>query len=137
MKLVASTRRLPMLLAFAAAPLLALNAPSGCQEMTCQERAEAATDYVYSAVEENLACTTDSDCTTVVPSTDCMGACPVPVSVDGLDAVLEAIDYANATWCDTYAEDGCPYATPDCLWFVPVCENGICVAQYEEPVLDQ
>ena len=131
MKHFLTIRALPVFIAIAAAPLLALNAPSGCQEMTCQEREEAATDYVYSAVDENLDCTADSDCTTVMPSTDCMGACPVPVNVDGVDEVLAAIEYANATWCENYTEDGCPYATPDCLWFVPVCENGICVAHYE------
>ncbi len=125
-----SSRVLALLIGFAAVPLLALNAPEGCQSMTCEERVEAANDYVASVVADNLDCMTDTDCTAVSPGTDCMGMCPVPVNVDGVEEVQAAVAHANATWCADYIEDGCPYATPSCIAFEPVCVEGICVAQY-------
>ncbi len=120
----------PWLIGIAALPLLGGSFPDGCHDMSCEERVAAANDYVSSVVAENLDCRTDSDCTTVGIGTDCMGMCPVPVSVDGVDEVLAAVAYANATWCENYIEDGCPYATPSCAAFDPVCENGQCVAAF-------
>ena len=114
-----------------ALPLLGQSGASGCNPMTCEERVEASNDYIWSVIDENLSCEMSSDCTTVNPGTGCMGACPVPINLEGVDAVLEAVQYANAIWCEDFMSDGCPYATPSCLAFEPICEAGICaIAPY-------
>ena len=123
-----SAHQLSLFALFALTGLIAANTPS-CPN-PCQERVNAATSYVSGVIEDNQACTTSSECTTIDPSTDCMGACPVPVNVDGVEEVEAAIDYANSAWCSNYTEMGCPYATPDCVEFEPACMGGICVRLY-------
>ena len=93
--------------------LLPLMGTGNCEGETCEERVNESNAYINAALEENLNCTVDTDCTTITPNTDCRGTCPVPVAVEGVEEVEAAIDYANQTSCDTYIEDGCPYAIPD------------------------
>lgn len=108
-------------------------APSGCgeEELTCEERVELSSDYVYGVVDEFQACTEDSDCTLASPGTECRGTCPVAMNKDGLDELAEAVAYANQTWCQDFFEDGCPYASPMCVFGTPACEGGQCVSVTE------
>lgn len=102
--------------------------PLGCEdELTCEERIQESNAYVYGVIEDYQSCAVDDDCTMVSPGTQCRGACPVPVSVDGLEEVQAAVAYANETWCDGFMQDGCPYLTPSCVYFEPACRDGMCV----------
>lgn len=98
---------------------------------SCQSRVMAAGDLVNTAVMQNLSCMMDSDCTLVWPETKCAGACPIVVNNQGVSAVQMAIAQANATYCDTYQQDGCPYATPSCALITPVCKNNLCDFQIQ------
>jgi hypothetical protein len=94
---------------------------------TCQERKKAADDEVKAVREANLSCGLDSECSSVFTSTECGGACPEPVNVEGVDAVEAAIADVNETHCANYKADGCPYAEPSCQQSMPACMAGVCI----------
>lgn len=93
---------------------------------TCQSRLMAAGDLVDAAIMQNLSCMADADCVLTWPETKCAGACPIVVNMQGVSAVEMAIADANAMYCNTYQQDGCPYATPSCALIMPVCQNNKC-----------
>lgn len=117
--------RWPLFLAFVPAFLAA----KGCGQsgLSCDERIDAAVDYVNSVIQAHSTCREDADCVGLYPSTDCMGVCMQAVNQDGVDAVNQAILYANQHWCQRFTDDGCGYATPGCVAEQAVCEQGQCV----------
>lgn len=99
---------------------------AGGSAATCESRVMAANDLVNAAIAANQSCTADSDCTLIFHETKCSGSCQVSVNMAGVSAVQMAVDNANAMYCDTFQQDGCPYATPSCALITAVCLNNKC-----------
>jgi hypothetical protein len=99
----------------------------GGSAATCEERATGARDHVKAALDANLACSADADCTTVDTSTECAGACSEAVSAQGASAVTQAVTEANSMFCSNYIEDGCPFSQPACATGTLACTNGSCM----------
>jgi predicted small lipoprotein YifL len=99
------------------------NAPS-----SCEDRAAAADALLECAREEDLSCEEDDECVLVSSETLCGAGCGRVARFDAVSAVDEARAGANEAWCSTYVEDGCAYATADCLALEVRCEDGTCTA---------
>lgn len=109
--------------------MLAIAALCACsdEDLTCEERETFARTEVTDAIDQNLSCVTDEDCTLVTPDTDCFGSCAFAVSLGGVSAVQDTIARVNHDHCDGFVADGCAFATPSCLAVVAECDAGACV----------
>ncbi len=111
----------------ALAPLVqACGGSSG--EVSCGAASSQAEASVQSAVDGNLTCSTDADCTVVTFAAVCFDACTRVVNRTGVAAVNAAIAKVNAGPCATFASDGCQVETPPCAPPQPArCNAGQCI----------
>ena len=93
----------------------------------CDNDGAAAFDHIDVAISQNLSCEIAEDCVEVQTSTNCQGACPVYVSIEGATTVEDAISEADALYCPEVGGD-CAYATPGCQALPPACVDGMCIA---------
>lgn len=100
-----------------------------CTAMDCTTRRNTANNAVDTAIKANLACSSDADCTLVFKGTQCAGACQAAVNKTGEAAVKAVIADVNATICNNYRQDGCPYASPSCAPVTAKCVQQQCTAQ--------
>ena len=97
-------------------------------DLPCDERRTHAYEMIDSALNENLSCKVDKDCTTVNIDTDCSSTCLVAVSKDGLQVVKDVVIQVNDDYCQGYQKDDCTVLAGDCGPQVPTCtNNGECV----------
>jgi hypothetical protein len=101
--------------------------------LTCDEQSAAgrlALNAAVAAVQDDVSCSTDSDCTEVSTQTVCFGAeCGgVVVNQAGAAQLAATIAKINATTCESYAANGCSVqCCPNCPPFLyPSCVAGTC-----------
>lgn len=131
--------RLPRALALLAVPfVLALGAacastPSAPQTSSaggdaCSAHVEAARKKVQAAIDANMTCASDADCTDVGFGASCFDSCSRPMASAGMAAFDAARKDADASDCKAYEDDGCPpMISPPCAPPGPhVCKQGRC-----------
>ena len=84
-------------------------------------------------VARGARCREHDDCVQVQTTTRCRGTCGEVVNRRAARKIERAIARLDRKVCDTYQEDGCPFATPSCAPVVPACVENRCVAR---PVLE-
>ena len=100
-----------------------LETPSG----DCAKASAAARDRVAKVAHDNLACSSDSDCSSVPLRASCFDACTASVNQAGKGAVDRASTLVEAAECKSFHHDGCELASPSCAPPLPTrCEAGIC-----------
>lgn len=98
---------------------------------SCSSRANAAASTVSSAIKAaDASCATDSDCTQVVPSTECATVCATVTSLGGAKTIASAVASANSTSCSNYTAGGCTATAPKTCPTLTgaACVDGTCQA---------
>lgn len=90
----------------------------------CTNAANAARAKVVAAIDANLACTKDDDCTNVAIATSCFDSCAGAVAKSGVAAVDAAKSSADANECKAFT---CTLLRPPCVPSeAPTCQAGRC-----------
>jgi hypothetical protein len=96
-------------------------------EVSCGAASSQAEASVQSAVDGNITCSTDADCTVVTFAALCFDACTRVVNHTGVAAVNAAIAKVNAGPCATFGSEGCQVEIPPCTPPQPAsCNAGKC-----------
>jgi hypothetical protein len=99
----------------------------GMPEGDCNASTEAAKARVTKVVQENLACSADTDCVRVEVRASCFDACSTSVNLVGKGAVDRASTLVEAAECKKWNEAGCKLTVPPCAPPQPVrCVGGKC-----------
>ncbi len=97
-----------------------------CDAPSCEERVRTVTRRIAQVVERTNACRVHSDCALVDTSTECLGTCGEWVNRRHERRVLRFVHRLDRRICSTFNEDGCPTATPACLFQRGLCIDGEC-----------
>lgn len=85
------------------------------------------------AAEAEVNCTSDADCTVVVPATSCAALCAVAVARRGAERIAAVIEAQNDASCIAFEARGCALLPPQCLNPLNVaCLQGECAFIYAE-----
>lgn len=87
---------------------------------------EKSQELIRKMVDRSRRCVRDEDCRRVDTNTECFGTCGAFVNKKRASLVGRAMRYIDHKVCSTYQDDGCPYATPGCLFQQPACVGGVC-----------
>lgn len=98
--------------------------------LSCIDRRGQAEIDVSSAIAEaDLGCSTDADCVTFAPVTDCFAMCPQLVAARNLEEVQAATRAADERWCTVFQEQcGAPEQPPACDGMRAQCVAGRCAS---------
>ena len=104
-------------------------------ELTCDERKDAARDLVGAALASPPTCNADSDCTTMSLATGCgYPRCDRVVHRSVVDKIQAARQQANERYCSTYRQDGCRMGpVVRCARATAVCVEGVCRSSNYRP----
>jgi hypothetical protein len=98
---------------------------------SCSSRASTAASAVSAAIKAaDVTCTTDADCTQVVPSTECATVCATVTSLAGARTIASAVASANSSSCSNYTAGGCTATAPKTCPALTgaACVGGTCQA---------
>lgn len=95
---------------------------------SCSENRSAASEALQKVIEQNSACTKDSDCVTIGFGASCFDACTRTIAASGKAAFEAAAEAVDAKECKAYADAGCPRPVPPpCAPpMPPACKAGKC-----------
>lgn len=99
---------------------------AACDGPSCQERVDEVTRRIGHIVKRASECRHHRECVQIQTSTRCMGTCGAWVNAHHEHRVERIISRIDRRICRSFQEDGCPFATPGCLFERGACVDGRC-----------
>ncbi len=97
-----------------------------CGGPSCQDRVDEVTRRIGHIVKRASECRHHGDCVQIQTSTHCLGTCGAWVNAQHEHRVERIIDRIDRRTCRSFQDDGCPFATPACMFERGACVDGRC-----------